>query len=248
MTEQMPSVPPQYPPVPPYAYGPPAGWMPPPPPRTHAELTWQDLMACITAFFGISLFALLLGVHSHDQAKKQGLKMHAAGMIGLIFGAIGTAGWILFWGIITLGATAGAVHNSSAPAVNTATTSAATTGQQINSWYYSGGKSKIDAVTSDLTAVGTAGTNQDWAGMQASCTALAQDSSAAYAYSPIPEPSVQDSWQKGLAAYNKAANECVSGSISRSAPMLNQAAADIRYGTSYVQIATARVNSASQGR
>lgn len=73
------------------------------PPRTHAEMTWQDLMACITAFFGISVAALVLGLVSHDVAKKQGLKMHAAGMVGLIFGAIGTAGWTLFWILVFIG-------------------------------------------------------------------------------------------------------------------------------------------------
>jgi len=47
MTEQLPPVPrPTYP----QSYG----WAPLPP-RTHAEMTWQDLMACITpAFFGLS--------------------------------------------------------------------------------------------------------------------------------------------------------------------------------------------------
>jgi hypothetical protein len=92
MTEQMPPVGPApfYPPI--YAM------------KTHAEMTWQDLMACISAFFGLSIIALILGLVSFSEAKKAGLKQHAAGMVGLIFGAIGTAGWTLFWSIIWIAA------------------------------------------------------------------------------------------------------------------------------------------------
>jgi hypothetical protein len=88
---------------PPYYPPPPAGWQPPVPYRTTADLTWQDLMACITAFFGFSLVALLFGLHSRDQAKKLGLKMHAVGMVGLIFGAIGTAAWTLLLLLVSIG-------------------------------------------------------------------------------------------------------------------------------------------------
>jgi hypothetical protein len=104
MTEQMPPVPPPY-------YPQPYGWAPLPP-RTHAEMTWQDLMACITAFFGLSIIALVLGWHSFDQAKKVGLKMHAAGMVGLIFGALGTAGWTMFFLLMWIGLAASAAKGN----------------------------------------------------------------------------------------------------------------------------------------
>jgi hypothetical protein len=108
MTEQMPPVPPS-PAMHPAAYMP-YGWQPPR--QTHAEMTWQDLMACITAFFGASIIALVLGWHSHDMAKKQGLKMHAAGMVGLIFGALGTAGWTLFFLLMWIGIAASAAKGT----------------------------------------------------------------------------------------------------------------------------------------
>jgi hypothetical protein len=83
-TEQLPPVPPPAPQI--YAI------------RTHAELTWQDLMAF---FFGcltpLSIVALCFGHHSWTEAKKQQLKPHALGMVGFIFGIIGSALWTLFW-------------------------------------------------------------------------------------------------------------------------------------------------------
>ena len=87
-----------------------APWQSPPPPRTHAELTWQDIMAL---FFGVltplSIVALCFGHYSWSEAKKVGLKPHAVGMVGFIFGAIGSAAWTLFWIVVMIGRTANAV-------------------------------------------------------------------------------------------------------------------------------------------
>lgn len=100
-TETPPAGPPPvfYPPAPGYFGGPTPLYSV----RTHAELNAFDLFALMFGFFGVSIVALLLGMHSNDQAKKIGLKMHAVGMVGLIFGALGTAGWTLLWVLGSLG-------------------------------------------------------------------------------------------------------------------------------------------------
>ena len=63
----------------------------------HAEMSWQDLIAFIFAFTPASLLALCFGHHGYTVAKKAGLKQHPIGMVGLIFGAIGTIFWCLFF-------------------------------------------------------------------------------------------------------------------------------------------------------
>jgi len=75
--------------------------------RTHAEMTWQDLAAFLLGLFTpLSIVALCFGHYSYTEAKKIGLKQHAIGMIGMIFGAIGCAGWCLFWFFLTIGTAA----------------------------------------------------------------------------------------------------------------------------------------------
>jgi hypothetical protein len=208
-------------------------------------MTWQDLMACICAFFGLSIIALVLGLVSHAEARKQGLKMHAAGMVGLIFGALGTAGWTLFWGIILIGATAAGTHTTSMPATPAATETTGTVGQQIASWYTAGGKAKMDAVNTDLRGISQAATTSDWAGLQTTCTQLTVDTATAASYTPIPDTGVQDAYQQALAYFNKSGNECVTGALSHNADLLTQAGADTRTGTSFIQQATARINAAN---
>jgi len=234
MTEQLPPVPPPY-------YGPPTnyGWAPPP--RTHAELTWQDLMSCITAFFGISLLALLLGIHSHGVAKKQGLKMHAAGMVGLIFGALGTAGWTLFWGALLLGASASAVHTSSAPAPVTTTTAVADVHTQMVTWYASGGQTHINTITADLTNIGTSATAGNMPVLLAACTALNTDTANAYNYGAIPDAQAQTNWAQALSYFNRSGSECMAGVSSNNGGMIQQATADLKSGTAYVAQASTRI-------
>lgn len=87
MTEQLP-------PVGPTPFYPAYGYQPP---RTHAEMTWQDIMAFIFGCFTpLSIVGLLFGLHSYGEAKKVGLKQHALGMVGWIFATLGCAAWTLF--------------------------------------------------------------------------------------------------------------------------------------------------------
>lgn len=235
MTEQLPPVPPPY-------YPQPYGWQPPP--RTHAEMTWQDLMACITAFFGVSIVALVLGLVSHAEARKQGLKMHAAGMVGMIFGAIGTAGWLLFWGLF-LTATAAATHTSSLPSATTPTVAVSTpvsdVHTQITTWYTSGGQTHVNAITADLTNIASTASANNRAGLLAACQALNTDTANAYQYGPIPDSEAQASWQQGLSYFNRSGSECMAGVSSNNAAMIQQATNDLRAGTPYITAAGTRI-------
>lgn len=66
--------------------------------RTHAEISWQDILGFIFgAFSPISILGLVFALLGRDEAKKIGLKQHALGTIGLIFSVIGCSLWSLFW-------------------------------------------------------------------------------------------------------------------------------------------------------
>lgn len=66
--------------------------------RTHAEMSWQDLTAFILGCFSpLSVLAVIFGLIGGEEAKKVGLKQHPLGVVGLIFGWIGTGLWAAFW-------------------------------------------------------------------------------------------------------------------------------------------------------
>jgi hypothetical protein len=205
-------------------------------------------MACICAFFGLSIVALILGLVSHAEARKQGLKMHAAGMVGLIFGAIGTAGWTLFWGLFIIGITAaGTTHTSSMPASSTTNTVAAGSlvsdvHTQMTTWYSGGGQTHINDITADLNNIGTTATAANMPGLLAACGALNSDTAAANNYGPVPDTEAQATWAQGLAYFNRSGSECVAGVQSNNAALINQANSDMRTGTTFITQAGNRIH------
>jgi hypothetical protein len=124
----------------------------------------------------------------------------------------------------------------------TSTTSQTSTGLQIKAWYDGGGREKLNDITQDLTAIGTSSTNGDWAGLLRNCGMLSQDTAIATAYTPIPDAGTQDSWLKGLAAYNKSGGECVAAATNHDTALITQSNQDMAVGTSFINAATARIN------
>jgi len=76
--------------------------------RTHAEVSWQDILGFIFgALSPVSILGLIFALLGRDEAKKVGLKQHALGTVGLIFSIIGCSFWSLFWLFSAIGAAAG---------------------------------------------------------------------------------------------------------------------------------------------
>lgn len=70
--------------------------------RTHAEVSWQDILGfVIGTFTPVSILGLVFSLLGRDEARKIGLKQHALGTVGLIFSIIGCTCWSVFW-LITI--------------------------------------------------------------------------------------------------------------------------------------------------
>ena len=70
-----------------------------PMPRQHAEMNWKDLLSLlisVLSFLFLTPLGLGLAWSSYQDAKKINQIQHPTGTVGLILGAIGVTGWVLF--------------------------------------------------------------------------------------------------------------------------------------------------------
>jgi len=217
-------------------------------PRPHAEMNWMDLSGLLLALFTFGFLtpiALILAWSSHAEAKKAHLRQHATGTVAFILGAIGTFFWALFLLVMVIGAHSqptAARSYTPASAVTMVHDDAPSQADKLRVWYAAGGQNHVDTVTRSLTTVGTTGQSGNTTALVTACGQLAVDTAAAHNYTPMPDAAAQQNWSQALTWWHKASQECVAGVPTGNVTMINQAAQSTRYGTEYINRATARVN------
>jgi hypothetical protein len=107
--------------------------------------------------------------------------------------------------------------------------SASASADTVASWAKSGGLDKIDAVTTDITAIHDAGS--DASKVRDACAELETSANAGEFYRPIPQPDAQQHWAAALGAFKSAAGECLAGIDENKPELLKKTSSDIDKGT-----------------
>ena len=98
----------------------------------------------------------------------------------------------------------------------------------MTSWARGGGLDKIDAVTTDISAIHDAGSNASM--VRDACAELETSAAAGQFYRPIPQPQAQQHWAAALAAFKTAAGECLAGIDENKPELLSKTSADLEKG------------------
>ncbi len=114
--------------------------------------------------------------------------------------------------------------------------------QQVATWYESYGYI-IQTLSSDVTSVGTDGTNQDIVGMNTDCTQLQTDVATAQGFPAIPDAQTASDFGSGITYLASAAQDCVDGTTgSGDASLLQRAISEMNQATAKFTAATADIN------
>jgi len=120
--------------------------------------------------------------------------------------------------------------------------SAPTTKQQVATWNETYGYI-IQTLSSDLTSIGTDGTNQDLVGMNTDCTQLQTDVATAQGLPAIPDAQTASDYSSGITYLAAAAQDCVNGTTgSGDASLLQRAISEMNQATAKLTAATADIN------
>lgn len=151
--------------------------------------------------------------------------------------------------LIFLGVAYAATHlpgSSTSSAVATSQPTTPSAKSAIRAWAADGGATFADALQADLGKItSTAG---DTGATASACLAMQQDVTAAQAFEPVPDATVQASWSSGLAEYYKATGDCVAGASMTEgggASLIEKAAAEFSSGNALFAKAAQTVNAAS---
>lgn len=106
----------------------------------------------------------------------------------------------------------------------------------LTAWAKGGGLDKIDAVTTDLSAIHDAGSNG--AMVRDGCAELETSVAAAQFYQPVPQAAAQQHWAAALAAFKAAAGECLAGIDENKPALLQKTSADLDKGTTELAATT----------
>jgi len=120
--------------------------------------------------------------------------------------------------------------------------SAPTTRQQVIAWDGTYGYI-IQTLVSDMTSIGTDGTNQDIVGMNTDCTQLQTDVATAQGFPAIPDAQTASDFGSGITYLASAAQDCVDGTTgSGDASLLQRAASELDQATAKFTAATADIS------
>ena len=114
--------------------------------------------------------------------------------------------------------------------------SASSASDPVTSWAKGGGLDKIEAITTDIAAIHDAG--PDASKVRAGCAELETSASAGQFYRKMPLPQAQQHWAAALAAFKKAAGECLAAIDENQPALLKQTSADLDTGTTELAAAT----------
>jgi hypothetical protein len=152
------------------------------------------------------------------------------------------AKWGLAFAALVLLAGCSSSHPASAPspAARTAATptasaaaspaaSSSASADTVASWAKGGGLDKIDAVTTDISAIHDAGSNASM--VRDACAELEASATAGELYRPIPQAQAQQHWAAALGAFKAAAGECLAGIDQNKPDLLKKTTSDLDQGT-----------------
>jgi hypothetical protein len=125
-------------------------------------------------------------------------------------------------------------HPGSAPtpagsSTRPASASPSASGDTVASWAKGGGLDKIDAVTTDISAIHDAGSNASM--VRDACAELEASASAGQLYRRIPQAQAQQHWAAALGAFKAAAGECLAGIDANKPDLLKKTTTDLDKGT-----------------
>src|SRR6266536_550349 len=144
---------------------------------------------------------------------------------------------------IAAGLSAQKNHETTGPATSTTAASPmSTTVQAIRAWLAGGGANLVSALGKDFDAFGATRGNPDPAAVRSTCVTLQKDIEAAQAYKPIPDAEAQRDWAAALAAYARAATDCIAGIDATNAAVLNRSATEMGQGTDALSKLNARLD------
>ena len=127
----------------------------------------------------------------------------------------------------------GAAPSAAARTAGTPTASAAPSStaaaDTVASWAKGGGLDKIDAVTTDISAIHDAGSNASK--VRDACAELEASATAGELYRPIPQAQAQQHWAAALGAFKAAAGECLAGIDQNKPDLLMKTTSDLDKGT-----------------
>jgi hypothetical protein len=129
-------------------------------------------------------------------------------------------------------------HPASAPSVAartpatptaTAAPSSTASADTVASWAKGGGLDKIEAVTTDISAIHDAGSNASM--VRDACAELEASATAGELYRRIPQSQAQQHWAAALGAFKAAAGECLAGIDQNKPDLLKKTTSDLDRGT-----------------
>jgi hypothetical protein len=125
-------------------------------------------------------------------------------------------------------------HPGAAPTPSTSSTrppsaSPTASADTVSSWAKGGGLDKIDAVTTDISAIHDAGSNASK--VRDACAELEASATAGELYRPIPQAQAQQHWAAALGAFKAAAGECLAGIDQNKPDLVKKTTSDLDQGT-----------------
>jgi len=112
----------------------------------------------------------------------------------------------------------------------TAPTTTTTAIDPVTEWFAEH-RDALTQLENDVTQLATDAKNSSGAGLLAACQAVDNDASAALGFAPIPNPSLDSTWQAGLGYLQQGGKNCVQGADAYDLSTLLQARSDLETGS-----------------
>lgn len=148
------------------------------------------------------------------------------------------------WGSsLAIGVATAAALVAAASACGTTTGSATTATPQaaIAAWSTDGGQDRLNAMATDLSAIGTSGAAANPVAMNTACTSLQTHVEAAQAYRAVPDAEAQLDWSTGLAQAARAATDCIAGTRTLNAGLISQSGQELNAATRAIDAMNTRL-------
>jgi hypothetical protein len=135
---------------------------------------------------------------------------------------------------VVLLAGCGASHPAPQPSPTRSVTPS--TDAALTAWAKGGGLDKIDAITTDISAIHDAGSDASM--VRDACAELEGSAAAGQFYHAIPQKQAQQHWAAALAAFKLAAGECLAGIDESKPALLTKTTSDLDKGTTELAATT----------
>jgi hypothetical protein len=138
--------------------------------------------------------------------------------------------------VLLAGCGAGHPAPQPSPTPSASPTAATQVDAALTAWAKGGGLDKIDAITTDISAIHDAGSDASM--VRDACAELESSAAAGQFYRPIPQKQAQQHWAAALAAFKVAAGECLAGIDENKPALLTKTSSDLDKGTTELAATT----------